>query len=89
MSCATNEYYLWLVYIGYAINSSSIAKQHILTTSMNYIESNTIIPGADLRFSERGDKHSSGSLKQGSGDAAPQKLYNYRIFCFVKYRNAT
>ena len=23
MSCATNEYYLWLVYIGYAINSSS------------------------------------------------------------------
>ena len=41
------------------------------------------IPGADL---ERGANHSSGSLKQGVWGAVPPR--SYRIFCFMKHRNA-
>ena len=39
------------------------------------------------RISERGANHSSGSLKQGVWGAQPPR--SYRIFCFMKYRNAT
>ena len=39
------------------------------------------------RVSERGANHSSGSLKQGVWGAQPPRIY--RIFCFMKYRNAT
>ena len=42
--------------------------------------------GADLGFSERGANHSSGSLKQGVWGAQPPR--SYRMFCFMKYRNA-
>ena len=43
--------------------------------------------GADLEFFERGAKHSSGSLKQGVWGTQPPR--SYRVFCFLKYRNAT
>ena len=55
------------------------------------IEYKTVIyihhAGADLGFSERGANDSSGSLKQGVWGVQPPR--SYRIFCFMKYRNAT
>ena len=39
------------------------------------ISTNLYIAGADLGFSERGDNHSSGSLKQGVWGAQPPRSY--------------
>ena len=46
-----------------------------------------MVAGADLGFLRGGANHSSGSLKQGVWGAQPPR--SYRIFCFMKYRNAT
>ena len=45
-----------------------------------------LLSGADIGFSERGANH-TGSLKQGVWRAQPPR--SYRIFCFMKYKNAT
>ena len=53
---------------------------------MEFLEILATKSGADLGFSERGANYSSGSLKQGVWGAQPPR--SYRMFCFMKYRNA-
>ena len=45
-----------------------------------------ILSGANLGFLRGGANHSSGSLRKGVWGAQPPR--SYRIFCFMKYRNA-
>ena len=68
---------LYSIYVFLFFGSSSVG---IVTRSRH-------CSGADLGFSGRGANHSSGSLKQGVWGAQPPR--SYRIFCFMKYRNAT
>ena len=69
--------------------SFSLPKRHLvqLFSPKESIFTKFMESGVDLGLCERGAKHGSGSLKQGIWGAVPPR--NYRIFCFVKYRNTT
>ena len=60
----------------FRVSVTELLRQHVLMFS-----------GADLGFFEGGVNHGSGSLKQVVWGAQPFR--SYRVFCFVKCKNAT